>query len=107
LARETEVLGENLPQGHFCPSQNLTWPNPDLNPGRLGGKPATNRLSYGVAESLCTVCLFFFFFASSRKVTGSSPDEVDFLNWRNPSGRTGPGVDSASNRNEYQESLKI
>jgi hypothetical protein len=24
LARETEVLGENLPQGHFCPSQNLT-----------------------------------------------------------------------------------
>jgi hypothetical protein len=32
---------------------------------------------------------------------------VDFLNWPNPSGRTGPGVDSASNRNEYQESLKI
>jgi hypothetical protein len=32
-------------------------------------------------------------------------DEVDFLNWPNPSGR--PGVDSASNRNEYQESLKI
>jgi hypothetical protein len=32
--------------------------------------------------------------------------EVDFLNWPNPSGRTGPGVDSASNRNEYQESLK-
>jgi hypothetical protein len=30
-----------------------------------------------------------------------------FLNWPNPSGRTGPGVDSASNRNEYQESLKI
>jgi hypothetical protein len=22
LARETEVLGENLPQRHFCPSQN-------------------------------------------------------------------------------------
>jgi hypothetical protein len=30
-----------------------------------------------------------------------------FLNWPNPSGRTGPEVDSASNRNEYQESLKI
>jgi hypothetical protein len=28
-------------------------------------------------------------------------------NWPNPSGRTGPGVDSASNRNEYQEPLKI
>jgi hypothetical protein len=24
LARETEVLGENLPQRHFCPSQNPT-----------------------------------------------------------------------------------
>jgi hypothetical protein len=24
LAGETEVLGENLPQRHFCPSQNLT-----------------------------------------------------------------------------------
>jgi hypothetical protein len=35
------------------------------------------------------------------------PDEVDFLNWLNPSSRTGPGVDSASNRNEYQDSLKI
>jgi hypothetical protein len=39
--------------------------------------------------------------------SGSSPDEVDFLNWPNPSGRTGPGVDSASNRRRYQESLKI
>jgi hypothetical protein len=33
---------------------------------------------------------------ASWKVAGSSPDEVDFLNWPNPSGRTGPGVDSAS-----------
>jgi hypothetical protein len=32
---------------------------------------------------------------------------VDFLNLPNPSGRTDPGVDSASNINEYQESLKI
>jgi hypothetical protein len=24
LARETEVLGENMPQRHFCPSQNPT-----------------------------------------------------------------------------------
>jgi hypothetical protein len=49
LAGETEVLGENLPQRHFCPSQNPTWPNSVLNPGRRGGKPATNRLSYGAA----------------------------------------------------------
>jgi hypothetical protein len=49
LAGETEVLGENLPQRHFCPSQNPTWPNPVLNPDCRGGKPATNRLSYGAA----------------------------------------------------------
>jgi hypothetical protein len=52
LAGETEVLGENLPQRHFCPSQNPTWPDPGLNPGRRGGKPATNRLSYGAAYEL-------------------------------------------------------
>jgi hypothetical protein len=51
LAGETEVLiGENLPQRHFCPSQNPTWPDQGLNPGRRGGKPATNRLSYGAAK---------------------------------------------------------
>jgi hypothetical protein len=26
LAGETEVLRENLPHRHFCPSQNPTWP---------------------------------------------------------------------------------
>jgi hypothetical protein len=51
LAEETEVLGENLPQRHFRPSQNPTWPDPGLNPTRRGGKPATNRLSYGAASS--------------------------------------------------------
>jgi hypothetical protein len=43
--------------------------------------------------------------ATIRKVTGSIPDVVIgiFLLY-NPSGRTmGPGVDSASNRNKYQE----
>jgi hypothetical protein len=49
LAEETEVLGENLPQCHFCSSQNPTLPDPGLNPGRRGGKPATNRLSCGAA----------------------------------------------------------
>jgi hypothetical protein len=51
LTRETEVLGENLPQRHFCPSQNPTWPDPVLKPGRRGGKPAPNHLSYGAAIS--------------------------------------------------------
>jgi hypothetical protein len=32
LAGETEVLGENLPQLHFCPSQNPTCP-PGFEPG--------------------------------------------------------------------------
>jgi hypothetical protein len=32
LAGETEVLGENLPQRHFCPSQNPTLP-PVFEPG--------------------------------------------------------------------------
>jgi hypothetical protein len=37
-----------------CPSATLsttnpTWPYPGSNPGRRGGKPATNRLSYGAA----------------------------------------------------------
>jgi hypothetical protein len=41
LAGETEVLGENLPQRLFCPSQNPTWPDPGLNAGLRGGKPAT------------------------------------------------------------------
>jgi hypothetical protein len=50
LAVKTEVLVENLPQRHFCPSQNRTWPDPGLNPGRRGGKPATNRLIYGAAK---------------------------------------------------------
>jgi hypothetical protein len=50
LAVETEVLGENLPHRHFCPSQTPRA-QPGLNPGRRGGKPATNRLSYGAAHS--------------------------------------------------------
>jgi hypothetical protein len=57
LAGETEVLGENLPQRHFCPSQNPTWSDPGLNPGRRRGKLATNRLNYGAA----TVVTYYMF----------------------------------------------
>jgi hypothetical protein len=49
LVGETEVFGENVSQRHFCPSHNPTSPDPGLNPGRRGGKPATNRLIYGPA----------------------------------------------------------
>ena len=43
--------------------------------------------------------------ATNRKVAGSIPDSVTgIFHWHNPSDRTmAPGVDSASNRNEYQE----
>jgi hypothetical protein len=42
--------------------------------------------------------------AVSRKVAGSCPDEVDFLKLTSFRPHCGPGIDSASNRNEYQES---
>jgi hypothetical protein len=48
LAGETEILGENLTQCRFVHHKShMTWPG--ANPDRRGGKPATNRLSYGAA----------------------------------------------------------
>jgi hypothetical protein len=39
---------------------NHTWPNSGSNSGRPGGKPATNRLSYGTAiVYICLLCLLF------------------------------------------------
>jgi hypothetical protein len=49
FAGETELLGESLPQCHFA-HQKPHMLCPDANPGRRGGKPATNRLSYGAAK---------------------------------------------------------
>jgi hypothetical protein len=46
LARETEVIGENLPQLCFVhKNSNMIWLG--SNPCLRGGKPAINRLSYG------------------------------------------------------------
>jgi len=44
-------------------------------------------------------------YTTNRKVAGSIPDGVTgIVHWHNASGRTmAPGVDSASNRNEYQD----
>ena len=44
--------------------------------------------------------------ATNRKVAGSIQDGViGIFHSHNPSDRYGPGVDSASNRNEYQENF--
>jgi hypothetical protein len=55
-----------------CPSATSsttipTWPDPGSNPGRRGGKPETNRLSYGAAllsyllKGYVTLSIFFLF----------------------------------------------
>jgi hypothetical protein len=49
IAGETEELGENLPQRHFVPPQIPLDQVRFRTPDRSGGKPATNRLSYGAA----------------------------------------------------------
>jgi hypothetical protein len=48
LAGETEVLGGNRPSATLS-TTNPTWPDLGSNPGSRGGKPVTNRLSYGTA----------------------------------------------------------
>jgi hypothetical protein len=48
LAGETEVFEENLSQRQFFHHKSHMT-RPGLEPGRRGGKSATNRLSYGAA----------------------------------------------------------
>jgi hypothetical protein len=58
LAGETEVLGENLHHCRFVHHKPQMF-STDANPGRRGGKPATNRLSYDTA--------FFFMLVPYRE----------------------------------------
>jgi hypothetical protein len=53
LTGETEVLGENLPRRQFVHHKSHLL-DPGANPGRRGGKPATNRFSLGAAPIIST-----------------------------------------------------
>jgi hypothetical protein len=69
-------------------------------PYSLVGRLANRRNGF-LKSTNCTVLAGHV--VTSRKVAGSRPDEVTFLNVPNPSGRTRPWGYSASNRNEYQK----
>jgi hypothetical protein len=73
-----------------CPSSTLsttnpTWLDPGLNPGRFGGKPATNRFSYGAAFLVCYLhkyightrnfCIITWY-SENRKEDSASPMEL-------------------------------
>jgi hypothetical protein len=44
--------------------------------------------SFSSCSFTFTLLLLQLYYAASRKVACSSPDEVDFFNWPNPSSRT-------------------
>jgi hypothetical protein len=73
LAGETEVLGENPPQRHFV-NHKSHLPDPGSNPGRRGGKPATNRLSYGAAKAVRSKA-WTIFARSDSGIVGSYPTQ--------------------------------
>jgi hypothetical protein len=50
LTGETEILGENLPPAPRCQPQIPHDQTRAPKVGRRGGKPATNRLSYGATD---------------------------------------------------------
>jgi hypothetical protein len=52
---DTELLGENLPRRHLV-NHKSHLPDPGANPGSRGRKPATNRLSYGAAVIILSLC---------------------------------------------------
>jgi hypothetical protein len=62
--------------GSTSSTTNPTWPDPDSNPGRRGGKPATNRLSYGAARPTSLLASFYFVFFWTDSVFERNAEEA-------------------------------
>jgi hypothetical protein len=69
-----------------CPSATLsttnpTWPDPGLNPGRHGGKGATNRLGYGAAPMNIIKSLLLMKGSSKFSSFRQVESKQTYLNW--------------------------
>jgi hypothetical protein len=88
LTGEIEVLGENLPRRHFVHHKSHL-PYTGANPGRRGGKPATNRFSYGAALFVAGLFIYLIFVPEDgddmflRNVGFLSPDYILLCPTRN------------------------
>jgi hypothetical protein len=63
----------------LCPLQiRITWLSPGLYPGRRGGKPATNRLSYGAAQRCFrkSIRMFHCLISAELFVKQSWPNDI-------------------------------
>jgi hypothetical protein len=67
---------EKLPQCHFV-HKNPTWPDVGLNPGLNGGKPATNRLSYGTSNCSIYFNHLEFFFSGAQDLASERFESQD------------------------------
>jgi len=102
------------------PSFNLARPNLSISPPVTGNttKPSINYSSTNVTFRECWEAIYIYIYiyiytgrtavaqwlrccATNPKVAGSIP--AGFINIKSFRSHYGPGVDSASNRNEYQE----
>jgi hypothetical protein len=75
LTGETEIPGETLPQCHFVHHKS---PRPDLlsNSGRGGGKPESNRLSYGTANLILSDKMRLMILSSSMSAHCGGPSRL-------------------------------
>jgi hypothetical protein len=74
LAGETEVLGKSLPQRHVVHHKSHMT-RPEFEPGRRGGNPATNLLSYGAASNIYLVLYMCWLLVHGIDVTKHIPTQ--------------------------------